>query len=310
MEAQTATPNFNDFLASWCSVISLSFVASRIEPFFEEYESADLLLGAVLHGYDTHPRFKEAFSVWVTSQRGENAKGSTFDGCIRMVGLKTAKHFLTACLLGERFPSKSLQLDPKTVMFPKPLSQTLAYSTLAQQKFSDGTRYHDTVYPLGLFFDFVQMYVELHAKVEVKKKLETFLKSRFELAVRASEAAITMMRTKERMIYEQEVLPLIFLECAAQGLFAIYAPEYPEFVSITEKKRLDPVLCSYAERLRFGTHHNHLGNASIPALPQFQKLSRAITHLHSPHQLQRSEDADIRDLVTVVSLSLSQERSV
>ncbi len=309
METTFVTEHFNKFLSNWCSVISLNFVAARIDPFFEEYESADLLLNAVLHGYDTHPNFKDAFTAWVTSQRGENAKGSTFDGCIRMVGLKTAKHFLTACLLGERNQSKSLQLDSKTLLFPKPLNQTLLYSTLAQQTFGDGTRYHDTVYPLGLFFDFLQMYIEIHAKAEEKKKIEVFLKSRFDLALASSKRAIELMRNSERMILERDVIPLIFLDCASQGIFAFFDSSYPDFISIIEKKRLPPSLSNYAERLRFGTHHSQLGNASIPALPQFKPLSRAIYSLHAPHTLNRAQDIDIKDLVTVVTQALSMKEA-
>ena len=300
---------FSDFLKKWTLDISLSLVSAHLHPFFEEYETAHLKLNALLHAFDSNPEYKIAFVNWVISQRGEDAQIINFDGSIRMVGLKTSITFLTTCLLGDRIPVKALQRDPKSTFFLKPLDQTLAFAHLCQQFFKDGTRYHDVAFPMGLVFDFVSFQNELQNNPENKKKIDGFIKNRFELALNSSTVAIELVKSRQRMVREKDMLPLIFMEAGAQAAFALFNPIYVDFVTQAEKINLSPSLIDYAERTRFGAHHSWLGNALTPALPQFSKLGQVLLNLQTPYRYSEPSETDTSDLASIVFLSIYLARN-
>ncbi len=153
---------FSDFLIQWVHELSEKLVSAHLDPFFEEYETPLLKLSAILYAFDSNPDYKTAFTQWVVSQRGKDAEAINFDGSIRMVGLKTASHFLIACMLSDRMNVKSLQRDKKTGLFLVPLDRTLPYAHKALKSFKDGTRYHEIAFQLGFFFDYISFYNELN----------------------------------------------------------------------------------------------------------------------------------------------------
>ena len=305
MEKANGSVSIDTFLQKWLLDLSTVLIAARIDPFLENHELPDLKINALLHAYDLRLDFKEAFIAWTKSKQSTHAEQLSFDSSIRLVGIDASTIFLIACLLAERLPAPSLQRDPITRAFKKPIEQIFTYALKAKEKFGNGGRYQTLAFAAGLYFDYLNFNIEMNAPPAAKKKLEQFLQSRFDLALIASEVGIKLSRYRNRLEREKEFIPLVFLELASQAIFSFFNPEYADFILNCEKNLIPTAVEEYAERLRFQTHHSRFALASLLAIPSFSQLGDAVYFLCRPELIHPAKQQGLNDLVSLTHLSLA-----